>query len=78
MAYRFDGRQKLLAIGVYPQISVPAAREKARIAREHLAAGRDPGLIRKISKGINDSDGTFKAVALEWLEKFKCSSYDLI
>jgi len=71
MAYRFDGKQKLLAVGIYPQVSAPTAREKARIAREHLAAGRDPGLIRKLTKGTNDSDGTFKAVALEWLEKFK-------
>lgn len=71
MAYRFDGKQKLLAVGIYPQVSAHEAREKVRTAREHLAAGRDPGLIRKISKGTNDNDGTFKAVALEWLEKFK-------
>jgi integrase len=71
MAYRYNGKQKLLAIGVYPTVSAPAAREKARNAREHLQAGRDPGIIHKISKETNDIDGTFKAVALEWLEKFK-------
>jgi hypothetical protein len=36
IAYRFDGKQKLLAVGVYPQVSSHDAREKARIAREHL------------------------------------------
>jgi integrase len=71
LAYRYNGKQKLLAIGVYPTISAPIAREKARIAREHLQAGRDPGIIHRINKETNDTDGTFKAVALEWLEKFK-------
>jgi len=71
LAYRYNGKQKLLAIGVYPTISAPIAREKARIAREHLQAGRDPGIIHRINKETSDIDGTFKAVALEWLEKFK-------
>jgi len=71
LAYRFDKRQKLLALGVYPQVTVQGAREGARIAREHLAAGRDPGLLRNIAKAANTSENTFQAVAVEWLEKFR-------
>ena len=44
LAYRFNKKQKLLAIGVYPQVSIQVARDHARTARDHLAAGRDPGL----------------------------------
>jgi hypothetical protein len=73
LAYRFDKKQKLLALGVYPQVSAPEAREGGRIAREHLAAGRDPGLLRKSAREGNGNSGedTFQAVALEWLERFK-------
>jgi integrase len=71
LAYRFDKRQKLLAIGVYPQVAVQEARERARIARDHLAAGRDPGLLRSTAKAANTGENTFQAVALEWLERFK-------
>ena len=71
LAYRFGGKQKLLALGVYPQVSVQEARGRARAAREHCIVGRDPGLIRKSTKGINNSEGTFQAVAEEWLEKFQ-------
>ena len=71
LAYRFGGQQKLLALGVYPNLPATAAREKARAAREHLAAGRDPALLNKMIKGTGSQDGTFQAVAVEWLEKFK-------
>ena len=63
--------KKLLAFGVYPEISAPEARKAAQQAREHLAAGRDPGLVKKILKGANCTENTFQAVAEEWIEKFK-------
>lgn len=71
MAYRFAGKQKLLALGVYPHVSAHDAREGARLAREHLTAGRDPAQARKHSKETVCCDGTFQGVAVEWLEKFK-------
>ncbi len=71
LAYRFGGKQKLFALGVYPQMSAHEARKRARKAREHVDAGRDPGLIRKSTKGIQNSEGTFQAVAEEWLEEFQ-------
>ncbi len=71
LAYRFAGKQKTLALGVYPQVKAPEARKKAREAKDHLAAGRDPGLIRKVLKGAARSENSFQVVANEWLEKFR-------
>lgn len=71
MAYRYGGKQKLLALGVYPNVSIAKARKSAQQAKEQLAEGVDPGLVKKIRKGTNATDNTFQAVAEEWLEKFK-------
>ncbi len=58
--YRFSGRQKTLALGVYPDVSLVRARQRLREAREHLADGVDPS-VRKKTVGK-----TFEAVAREW------------
>ena len=71
LAYRFAGKQKTFALGVYPQVKAPEARKKAREAKDHLAAGRDPGLIKKATKGAKSPENSFQAVANEWIEKFK-------
>jgi len=47
LAYRFDGKQKTLAFGVYPSVSLEQAREKREQARILLSQDIDPGLIRK-------------------------------
>lgn len=71
MAYRYAGKQKTLAFGIYPEVSAPEARKAAQQARNHLAEGRDPGLVKKILKGTNCIENTFQAVAEEWIGKFK-------
>jgi len=71
LAYRFAGKQKTLALGVYPQVKAPEARKKAREAKDHLTVGRDPGLIKKIAKGAVSPENSFQAIANEWIEKFK-------
>jgi integrase len=58
--YRFNGKQKTLALGVYPDVSLGKARLRLREARELLADGVDP-LVRKKAVGK-----TFEAVAREW------------
>ncbi|WP_169701496.1 Arm DNA-binding domain-containing protein [Desulfobulbus propionicus] len=65
MAYRYGGKQKLLALGVYPNVSIAKARKSAQQAKEQLAEGVDPGLVRKIRKGTNATDNTFQTVAEE-------------
>ena len=65
--YRMDGREKLLSLGVYPDVSLALARERRDNARKLLADGIDPS-ARRQSEKLAGTD-TFKAVALEWLEK---------
>jgi len=43
-AYRFDGKQKLLALGVYPTVTLARARQAREVARRLLADGLDPAL----------------------------------
>lgn len=50
MGYRFGGKQKTLALGVYPVVSLDEARSKASSARELLNGGVDPSAIRKETK----------------------------
>jgi integrase len=69
LKYRVDKREKLLALGAYPEVGLKAARQSRDRAREQLAAGIDPGAHRKIQKLARGN--TFEAVAREWLEKHR-------
>ncbi|KWF29042.1 integrase [Burkholderia cenocepacia] len=71
--YYFAGKEKLLALGVYPDVSLAAARKKRDEARAKLAEGIDPSEMKKIEKRAAklEADNTFKAIALAWLEKRK-------
>lgn len=50
MKYRFAGKEKMLSIGVYPDVTLADAREKRSEARKILAAGGDPGEAKKEEK----------------------------
>ena len=69
MAYRFAGRQKVLAIGVYPAIGLREARDKREEAKRLLANGQDPSLAKKQAKAAQAaaSANTFDAIAAELL-----------
>ncbi len=71
MNYRFAGKQKTLAIGVYPAVSLVDARKKRDEARELLAKDADPSLAKAINKQVAQyaTENTFKAIALEWHAK---------
>lgn len=71
MSYRMHGKQKLLALGVYPDVSLKEAREKLRKARKLLEQGIDPSIAKKDKKreAILNANNTFEAVAREWHEK---------
>lgn len=71
MDYRFVGKRKTLAIGVYPAVSLFDARKKRDYARELLAKDIDPSIAKAINKQIarTAAENTFKAVALEWHTK---------
>lgn len=53
--YRFDGKEKTLAQGVYPDVSLKEARERRDEARKQLASGIDPGQHRKASKATREN-----------------------
>ena len=71
--YLFAGKEKLLAFGVYPDVSLSDARERRAQARKALAVGNDPGEAKKEAKrlAVLRSENTFEAIALEWHEKRK-------
>ena len=71
MKYRFAGKEKLLALGVYPEISLKAARQKRDEARRLLDAGTDPAEARRVEKIARKvaAASSFEAVAREWHEK---------
>jgi hypothetical protein len=50
MNYRFAGKDKTLALGVYPDVSLLAARKKRDEARQKLSAGLDPSIVKRLEK----------------------------
>lgn len=67
--YRFQGKQKTLALGVYPAVSLAKARARRDKAREQLADGIDPGTAKREEKQnkATAAANTFEAVAAQWL-----------
>jgi integrase len=71
LAYRFRGKQKLLALGAYPTVSLSRARQARDDAKRLLAAGVDPGTERKRLTRKQAAAVTFRAIADEYLLKLK-------
>jgi integrase len=71
--YRFDGKEKILAFGVYPDVSLADAREKRDVARKVVAAGQDPAANKKrveAEKRVRFLE-TFSIIADEWLDRLE-------
>ena len=71
LKYRVGGKEKQLALGSYPAVSLTAARKASVAAKLQKAEGYDPVQVRKVEKlkaGRTEGD-TFKVVALEWYKK---------
>lgn len=70
LKYRFDGKEKRLALGVYPDVSLKDARDRREVARKLLSAGVDPGANKKAQKTARTdaAANSFEIVAREWLE----------
>lgn len=71
LKYRFGGKEKRLAIGVYPDVPLALARQRRDEARQLLAQGIDPSEHRKAATAARAILGanTFEVIANEWLEK---------
>ena len=71
LKYRFDGKEKMLALGAYPEISLADARQRREDARRQVAHGIDPGAVRKAQKqAVTEETETFEVIAREWHMKF--------
>lgn len=70
MAYRFEGKQKLFSIGVYPAVSLSDARQRRDEARRLLAQGIDPNAKKQAEvkelKAKRDNTRSFRTVAKAW------------
>ncbi len=76
MAYRYGGKQKTLAFGAYPAVTLAQARKKRDAAKELLAQDIDPGVIRRAEKAATKAAAanTFEAIARE-LHAIKAPSW---
>lgn len=79
--YRFGGKEKTLALGTYPVISLKDARERTQEAKKLLVNNKDPMEIKKDAKAaIIESEirsvETVEAISREWFEKFSTQWVD--
>lgn len=68
--YQFAGKTKMISLGIYPVVTLNEARTKRDEARKQVANGINPSEARKSEKAatINQTENTFKNIALEWYE----------
>jgi integrase len=72
-SYRFDGKEKLMSLGKYPDVPLALARERHAEARKLLATGVDPMAQRKAEKTAEKIavENTFQSVTTQWLEHWE-------
>ena len=68
--YRYAGKRKTLALGVYPEVSLKQARDKHQEARNKLSQGIDPSEQRKVERLTRNlaAADSFEAITREWFE----------
>lgn len=73
MNYRYCGKSKTLAIGVYPEVSLKEARQKRDAAKRLLEEGKDPSSEKQRNKLENQfaRSDNFEAIANDWFEQRK-------
>ena len=70
--YRFDGKEKQISLGVYPDVSLKNARERRDEARKLIANDIDPSENRKAKRAAKEerAGNSFEVVAREWFAKY--------
>ncbi|WP_242470721.1 tyrosine-type recombinase/integrase [Thiocystis violacea] len=68
LRYRFEGKEKMLGLGVYPEVSLKKATEKRDEARGHLVEGRDPSQVKReeAAERKRQDANSFEVMAREW------------
>lgn len=69
--YRIGGKEKLLSVGIYPDVGLKEARAKRDELRKQVAGGIDPSDLRKADKVVQAGMESFEFVAREWHSKHK-------
>jgi AcrR family transcriptional regulator len=71
LAYRFNGKQKLLALGVYGRVGLRKARAARDSAKQVLAGGKDPSVVKRAKKAdkVLSTANTLEAVASGWIAR---------
>ena len=64
--YFFEEKEKLISLGVYPDISLKEAREQHQEARNMVANGINPSEVRQAQRAAQTEENSFEAVAREW------------
>lgn len=67
LRYRYAGRESMLGLGAYPDVTLKMARDRCGEARQLIAAGIDPAAARRAERTAREN--TFAAIAHEWLGK---------
>jgi len=72
LKYRFEGKEKKLTLGGYPEISLAAARQRREDARKLIANGIDPNEVKKAQRAaiVAETENSFEVVAREWQGKY--------
>ena len=72
-SYRFEGKEKLMSLGKYPDVPLALARERHAEARKLLATGIDPMAQRKAEKTAEKVavENSFQSVTAQWLEHWQ-------
>lgn len=67
--YRYGGKEKLMAFGVFPEVSLANARARRDEARRVLSKGMDPAAQKKAARAAQGAldAGAFEVIAREWL-----------
>lgn len=75
LRYKYQGKEKTLSLGIYPEISLAEARDKRDEARKMLKEGIDPSQAKKENKlqRKTETENTFEIIAREWLDVMKNS-----
>lgn len=73
LKYRFDGKEKLLSLGAYPEVSLKEARASREEARKLHAGKIDPSENRKVQKSarVARAANSFEVIAREWFSKYR-------
>ncbi|MCL2309365.1 MAG: tyrosine-type recombinase/integrase [Proteobacteria bacterium] len=74
LRYRFGGKEKMLSLGVYPEVSLTDARDARDAAKKQIKGGADPTTERKAEAlAVTEEGDTFEKVALAWWQQWKAA-----